>query len=80
MGYFQNIINSVKNTYANITAYLTQPVRNNAGQVVGNRVTMVLRDIQTQIMHRCYFYCINRVSTIVIMYIVSFSANVVVVS
>jgi len=80
MGYFQNIINSVKNTYANITAYLTQPVRNNAGQVVGNRVTMVLRDIQTQIMHRCYFYCINRVSTIVIMYIVSVSASVVVVS
>jgi len=80
MGYFQNIINSVKNTYANITAYLTQPVRNNAGQIVGNRVTMVLRDIQTQIMHRCYFYCINRVSTIVIMYIVSVSASVVVVS
>jgi len=80
MGYFQNIINSVKNTYANIKAYLTQPVHNRAGQVVGNRVTMVVRDIQTQIMHRCYSFFINRVSTIVIMYIVSVSASVVVVS
>ena len=52
MGYFQNIISSVKNTYANIKAYLTQPVYNRSGQVVGNRVTMVVRDIQTQIMHQ----------------------------
>ena len=80
MGYFQNIINSVKNTYANIKAYLTQPVHNRAGQVVGNRVTMVVRDIQTQIMYRFYSFCINRVSNIVIMYIVSVFASVVVVS
>ena len=80
MGYFQNIINSVKNTYANIKAYLTQPVHNRSGQVVGNRVTMVVRDVQMQIMHRCYSFCINRVSTIVIMYIVSVYTSVVVVS
>ena len=80
MGYFQNIINNVKNTYANIKAYLTQPVRNRSGQVVGNRVTMVVRDIQTQIIHRCYSFCINRVSTMVIMYIVSVYTSVVIVS
>lgn len=80
MGYFQNIINSVKNTYANIKAYLTQPVRNHSGQVVGNRITMVVHDIQTQIIHRCYSFCINRVSTIVIMYIVSVYTSVVIIS
>ena len=80
MGYFQNIINRVKNTYANIKTYLTQPVHNRAGQVVGNRITMVIHDIKTQILNRSYSFFINRVSTIVIMYIVSFSANVVVVS
>ncbi len=80
MGYFQNIINSVKTIYANIKAYLTQPVRNRSGEVVGNRITIVCRDIQTQIMHRFYYFFINRVSNIVIMYIVSVSARVVVVS
>ncbi len=78
MRYFQNIINSVKNTYANIKAYLTQPVRNHSGQVVGNRITMVVHDIKTQITHKCYYFCINRASNIVIMYIVSVFASVVV--
>ena len=71
MGYFQNIINRVKNTLIRIKNYLTQPVHNSSGQVVGNRVTMVCRDIQANIMHKCYYFCINKVSSMIILYIVS---------
>ena len=76
MGYFQNIINSVKNTFARIRNYLTQPVHNGAGQVVGTRVQMVYRDIQANIMHKCYYYCINRASTMIVLYIISVTATV----
>jgi len=76
MSYLQNIINRVKNTFTRIRSYLTQPVHNSAGEVVGNRITMVCRDIQANIMHKCYYFCINKVSTMIILYIVSVSAAV----
>lgn len=74
MGRFQSIINHVKETYTRIKNYLTQPVRNRSGQVVGNRLTLIVRDVQTTIMDKCYRFCINRVSAMIIVHIVSFVA------
>ena len=76
MSYVQNIINKITNTFISIRNYLTQPVRNRSGEVVGNRITIVCRDIQANIMHKCYYFCINKVSTMIILYIVSVSAAV----
>ena len=72
MGYFQNIINRVKNTYANIKTYLTQPVHNRAGQVVGNRITIFGRDILENIKQRIYGLCINKISIVVILHLTAF--------
>jgi len=75
MGIFQNIINRVKNTYANIKTYLTQPVRNRAGQVVGNRITIFGRDIRENIKQRLYGLCINKISMIIIFHLTAFVNN-----
>jgi len=75
MGIFQNIINRVKNTYANIKTYLTQPVRNRAGQVVGNRITIFGRDIRENIKQRIYGICINKISMVIIFHLTAFARN-----
>ena len=75
MGIFQNIINRVKNTYTNIKTYLTQPVRNRAGQVVGNRITIFGRDIRENIKQRLYGLCINKISMVVIFHLTTFVRN-----
>jgi len=72
MGYFQKIISSVKNTYANIKRYLTQPVHNRQGQVVGNRISMFRRDIQNRIAQTIYQVTINRISMVIIFHLTAF--------
>lgn len=75
MGYFQNIINSIKNIYASIKTYLTQPLRDRTGQVVGNRITIFGRDIQENIKQRIYGLCINKISIVVIFHLTAFVRN-----
>ena len=73
MGYFQNIINRIKNTYANIKTYLTQPLHDRAtGRVVGNRITIFRRDIQNRIALTIYQICINRISMVIIFHLTTF--------
>ena len=75
MGIFQNIINRVKNTYASIKRYLTQPLRNREGQVVGNRIEIFGRDIRENIKQRLYGLCINKISMIIIFHLTAFVNN-----
>ena len=72
MGYFQKIINSVKNTYSNIKRYLTQPIHNRQGQVIGNRITMFRRDIQNRIALTIYQMSVNRISMVIIFHLTAF--------
>ena len=71
MGYVQNIINKVTNTFISIRNYLTQPVRNRSGEVVGNRITIFGRDIREAVMLQLYRLCINKISMIVIIHVVT---------
>ncbi len=77
MGYFKNIIDHVKEIYTRIKNYLTQPLHNNSGQVVGNRITMIVNDVQTNIRYRCYRFCINKISGIIIIHIITLVNTVV---
>ncbi len=72
MGIFRNIINRVKNTYANIKRYLTQPLRNREGQIVGNRITIFGRDIQNRIAQTIYQMSVNRISMVIIFHLTAF--------
>lgn len=72
MGYFQNIIDRVKTTITRIKTYLTGPNSDQVRQRVRNGVIMVVHDIRTTIMRRCYNICINKISIIIIFYIASF--------
>jgi len=71
MRYLQNIINRIKNTYVNIKTYLTQPLHDRAGRVVGNRITIFGRDIREAVMLQLYRICINKISMIVIIHVVT---------
>ena len=75
MGIFQNIINRVKNTYANIKRYLTQPLHNREGQVVGNRIEIFGRDIQNRIVQTIYQMSVNRISMVIIFHLTAFVNN-----
>ena len=75
MGYFKNIIDRVKETYTRIKNYLTQPLRNREGQVVGNRIEIFGRDIQNRIVQTIYQMSVNRISMIIIFHLTAFVNN-----
>tara|TARA_B100000424_G_scaffold268871_1_gene264593 strand:+ start:1769 stop:2008 length:240 start_codon:yes stop_codon:yes gene_type:complete len=75
MGYFKNIIDRVKETYTRIKNYLTQPLHDRTGRVVGNRITIFGRDIQNRIVQTIYQMSVNRISMVVIFHLTAFVRN-----
>ncbi len=73
MGIFRNIINRVQNAYVNIKRYLTQPLRNREGQVVGSRIEIFGRDIQNRIAQTIYQVTINKISMVVLFHLTTFA-------
>ena len=76
MRHFKNIIDNLKRTVTRIKNYLTQPLHNNRGEVAGNRITIFYNDIRNSIVNRVYWMCINKLSWIVILHVVTVAKNV----
>jgi len=76
MRHFKNIIDNIKRTVTRIKSYLTQPLHNRRGEVVGNRITIFCRDIRDSIINRVYWLCVNRISMIFVIHAVTVAQNV----
>ena len=76
MRIIRNFIDSIERTVSRIKRYLTQPLHNNRGEVVGNRITIFYNDIRNSIVNRVYWMCINKLSWIVILHVVTVAKNV----